>query len=465
MPACLAGLRDTHDWGDDFAQYLAQARDLSSGQRIDPDKEVVNWVELGPAPKGTAFSLMLAPIWKHFGRAVVPYLLFISLVMLAWCVLTFWYLRPDLGSGPAFVAALLLAYDRHVLALKSEVMPDMLLGVIVVATLLIARSSSARRWWWCAGMVGLAVLVKSAAWVLYLALLVQALRMMYAPEGGARPSIPQVSALVAVPVILSFGIPHLLSLRVASGAVWYADVFIDHGLVHTGARNILSYGSTLYHWSEQELPWWIVRGMLPVIALLAGIGVVVRMRRGGDAGDLFLLGWMTMLLYYPYTNAEVRFLVPAMPFLLRYPLTGAIWCVRRVSLPEQPATTIMLGGYLLAQALTIKLAFAASERPVAGPWSKEALDAFDAVVIRTAPTDVVGTSKPWAVHLFTGRTTAWSRSGVGEGPADALLLSTDPQDVGMFDGPLLVGTRKDAQWRRTWSNDSFALFQPTGIGR
>lgn len=153
LPLFFICVRGTHDWGDDFAQYIVQARDLSQGGLMLPDRAVLNWPAHGPAPKGIGFSLLLVPVHAMFGTEVAPYAMLNVLVVMAIALLLFLYLRSA-HPAAALIGALLFAYDRHVLQACTEIMPDLLLSLCVVVLMVLLRQPAnddgGGRWpLWC----------------------------------------------------------------------------------------------------------------------------------------------------------------------------------------------------------------------------------------------------------------------------------------------------------------------------
>lgn len=476
LPMCFIGLRNTHDWGDDFAQYLAQARDLrhaptcrwSEGHLINATDHVRNYENYGPAPKGLGFSLLLAPLWAASGNAVFPYLVLMSVITLFLCIALYEILRRDFGWLAAMLASLLLAYDRHVLHAKSEIMPDLLLTLLVLLCLLVLRRSDARRWWLLPVLVGFAVLVKSAGWVLYVAVVLNALVAWRKRSPEALVRIKHVAWTLAMPLAMAFVVPFALSRNVGSSAVWYASVFFDGSLFRTIGSNTIVYAGACGHFFEQELPMWMNYLLVYVLLVMIVIGAVVRLRRGADAGDGFTLLWLLMLLCYPYTDSPDRFLLPVLPFVLRFLLEGLRWIAARVRLPERPVVVTVLGGFLLLHVITVRFIVQQNEHPIAGPYSADAQEAFTFLKERTPTAALIGTARPWAVHLLTDRTTVWMPtpgesahrvSHASDPPPDFILVATDARHKGMYDEPLREEVVNDsAHWTNTWHNGSFELF-------
>lgn len=468
LPACFIGLRTTHDWGDDFAQYLSQAHDLSEGRAIDPSTAVVNGLDYGPAPKGLGFSFLLLPMQALRGNAVLPYLVLNAVVLAGIGFLLFRYLQRDFGQWPALLGVLLFAYDRHVLHAKSEIMPDLLFTLTALACCGVLRWSGKRRWTYIAVLVAVAVLVKSGGWVLYATTALAAVMEFRKTPEGRRITTADLLAVLVLPLLLVGGLTGLFSSNWTSDATWYADVFSVRGSPAVIMTNVAAYAAAFFHFFEQELPMWLNRLLVPLVLLSIVAGVVVRIRRGPDAGDVFVALWMCMLLCYPYTNATDRFLLPVLPFALGYLLEGIRWVVGAVRLPLPTFMLVVPALFLAAGVLTVRDAAHNGTLPVVGPYSDDAQEAFG-MIARMTPTDVlVGCARPWAVHLFTGRTTVWlptpgeplSRRVRTSAPVpDLVLLATSAAHKGIYDAPLLRAIMNDTRWSPIWRNDSFTLVQ------
>ncbi|MEO8066327.1 MAG: hypothetical protein ABI599_01415 [Flavobacteriales bacterium] len=468
LPACFIGLRTTHDWGDDFAQYLSQAHDLCEGRAIDPAEAVVNWADYGPAPKGLGFSFLLLPIQLLRGNEVLPYLVLNALVLVGVGLLLFRYLQWDFGPWPALLGVLLFAYDRHVLHAKSEIMPDLLFALVVLGSCCVLRGARTTRWSWIAVLAACAVLVKSGGWVLYATMALVAIREFRKTPEVRRITMADLLTLLLLPLMSAAGFTGLLSSVWSSDASWYGGVIGFHVSPATLMSNTAAYAASFVHFFEQELPLWMNRLLVPLVLLSIVAGVVRRARRGADAGDVFVALWMLLLLCYPYTNATDRFLLPVLPFALRYLLEGMHWVIGAVRLPLPTFMIVVPALFLATSVLTVLGAVRSGELPVVGPYSNDAQEALG-MIARMTPTDaLVGSARPWAVHLFTGRTTVWLPTP-GEPMSRALrtplpvpdlaLLATSAAHKGMYDAPLLRAIMNDTLWSPIWRNDSFTLVQ------
>ena len=71
IPLFFINIKSSHDWGDDFAQYIHQAKNISEGISQNNTGYVFNSdVFLGPNAYPTGFPLLLAPIIKNYGFVI-----------------------------------------------------------------------------------------------------------------------------------------------------------------------------------------------------------------------------------------------------------------------------------------------------------------------------------------------------------------------------------------------------------
>lgn len=466
LPLLFICVRATHDWGDDFAQYIVQARDLSEEGVIMPDRAVLNWPAHGPAPKGVGFSVLLVPLQAMFGGQVAPYLMLNVVVVMLIAVFLFMYLRAADAPVVALIGALLFAYDRHVLQACTEIMPDLLLTLCVVLLMVLIHRPGQKRWWWMVAIVVFAVLLKSAGWLLWLVLCAELVRSCWKRD-AQRPSMPVVFCGVFLPLAVGVVVPMLLSRSMASSGFWYADLLDIDALTHRMGTNALIYARQVMHYFEQELPMWMNRLLVPLVLAAALAGFIRRVAQRFGGIELLVVLWVFMLLVYPDTNSAARFMLPLLPIALVYLVEGSAWVVGRIKLPRM-ALPIALGAFLLAHALSVRW-FAQHDNTAAmGPYAVAAQEAFGAVK-RIVPTHArVASTRPWAVHLFTGRTSMWAASPTDPGRPVAhvadvqpqfTLIASSPTEAGMYDEGYLIAVQANAQWVPVWRNEAFVLLE------
>lgn len=212
---------------------------------------------------------------------------------------------------------------------------------------------------------------------------------------------------------------------------------------------------------------WMNRLLVPVVLATAAVGFIRRVVKHFGAVELLVVLWVLMLLVYPDTNSAPRFMLPLLPVVLVYLVEGSAWIAERMKLPRV-VVPVLLGAFLLAHALSVRW-FAQHDNTAAmGPYAPAAREAFDAVR-RIVPADArVTSTRPWAVHLFSGRTSMWAASPTDPGRPVAhvadvqpqfALIASSPTEAGMYDEGYLMAVQANAQWVPVWRNEAFVLLE------
>src|SRR5690349_19487285 len=72
LPVFVINIKHSHDWGDDFAQYIHQAKNITTGtsQQQTGYIYIPEFLHLGPPTYPVGFPLLLAPVYAMFGNSV-----------------------------------------------------------------------------------------------------------------------------------------------------------------------------------------------------------------------------------------------------------------------------------------------------------------------------------------------------------------------------------------------------------
>ena len=112
-------LKDGHNWGEDFSQYILSATNLLQGK---PYASGIMFESPFSYPPG--FSILLMPFLKIFG---VNFPILKSLNILFWFAgIVCWYImfRQRLGEGWAVLGGILLAFSSHFFTFKQNIVSD-----------------------------------------------------------------------------------------------------------------------------------------------------------------------------------------------------------------------------------------------------------------------------------------------------------------------------------------------------
>jgi len=126
LPLFFLNINSTHNWGDDFAQYIHQA------QYFAKDNAYHQWhyesnpldCEYAPPSYPNGFPLLMSPIIAIWGFSVKPILLMITTLLLAWLWVIFKFLQRHTNTTIALCITLLCAYHHYIVDFKQYILSD-----------------------------------------------------------------------------------------------------------------------------------------------------------------------------------------------------------------------------------------------------------------------------------------------------------------------------------------------------
>ena len=120
LPLLWVGTSNSHDWGDDFSQYLLQAKNLIQDRPQTNQELVFAEGELPYAivayPVG--FPILLAPFFDYFGLYIPPYLLLNAFFIILTTLFLFDYLKSSFDIKYSFCISPRIFYNTTKLNIK-----------------------------------------------------------------------------------------------------------------------------------------------------------------------------------------------------------------------------------------------------------------------------------------------------------------------------------------------------------
>ena len=472
-PLLFMNIRQVHDWGDDFAQYLAQADNLIHGREMAATGYIYNpeYPSLGPAAYPPGFPLLIAPLVGIFGNEVKPYNYFTGIILIFTALLAVIYLRRFTGWPAALAIAAALYYNPYVIGLKTEIMADIPFSLLFIAFVLLVQTDSKH---WNTGvsvliglLAGVAIAVKSIGIVLPVSIVVFSLRELYISlkRGTAfrqalielkNPAIAVVLALV-----LSFGIKFVF-IRGAGGG-GYLNIFDISMISEAVAFNIYVYSEVIRNFfiNADSPLFWIGFPLGAMVLAFFVTGFIKSIFSKPEIADWVCLLYITVLLIYPYHNSGFRFLLPLAPIILAYSLKSAHehGSFRVVASVATGAGVIILITYLK---IIPGYVIPEKEEPD-GPYAAHVASAFSEISRVTTEESRIVFIKPRALARFTGRSSmsADPRSTAAE--VFEQLQPLQPTHYLLYTGlsdPALehyLMTNRD-EIRMVWRDEFFRLF-------
>ncbi|MEQ1734412.1 MAG: hypothetical protein ABL940_12120 [Bacteroidia bacterium] len=126
LPLFFINIKTSHDWGDDFAQYIHQAKNISegisqntTGYIFNPERAVI-----GPKAYPTGMPLLLAPLVKHYGYNYTMINYYTSFFLALSGLFGFVFLRKHFSMLTSLFTILIISYGAQYLDFKMELFSD-----------------------------------------------------------------------------------------------------------------------------------------------------------------------------------------------------------------------------------------------------------------------------------------------------------------------------------------------------
>jgi len=307
----LATLRRGQPWGDDFAMYILQARNIASGAWSAPTGYIYNphLPKLGPPAYPPVFPLMLAPLYRIWGLNLTPMKAEVVLFFLAALYLVFEFAGRQAPFPYAAGIVAVLGCSPFFWEFKDSIVSDLPFLFFSMLALCTISACDRRAWQSTAGAcvaavcVYLAFATRTAGVVLIPCLLLSAMPRPGETRGKAR--------FAAATAILLIG-AHSLVFR---GAQSYLDQLRApwRQLPH----NLMAYSWALRHsffgLGSGVLGW----AFLVLLIALGCAGLAIRLRRTVSPAEVFTLSYALLVLLW-VSEEDLRLLIPLLPFWFLY---------------------------------------------------------------------------------------------------------------------------------------------------
>lgn len=482
LPLCFAGIRTHHDWGDDFAQYINQARCITKGEPVSHTGYIYNPHNpmLGPAAYPGGFPLLLSPVYALFGNNIVAFNVYLSL----WLILAgfIWYmvLRRYHSEWVSVALSVLWCWHPWVLEYKTEVMAEIPFTALLGLLILLykrgfmrydeeKRRESLLKALTLGIVAGLLVAVRLNGIVIVVALYafevwqnIWHLKPPFEPKNKLYTSA--ATALITAFIVCFVLIDYLISGIRTNDLLTYGSNFSGEPLLVRIRENLGYYTMLVQDFFQRSKPEWKLFPLLTQAFLLAlaCVGIIkdVVLKRS------FLLwaftAYMALLIVYPYRGGGLRFLLPVLPIILHYAAQGFKSIHWGFTMPVK-TTTVVLSLVILLQFLPEQLsAIKNAKNNFAGPQQPESTEAFAHIKANTPANAVFLFKKPRALALYAERkafathptdTALFLQDIAALSPA-YILTHTDLQDVATQN----YLTAHQHQWDSIWGNNKFTLY-------
>ncbi len=402
IPLFFINIKTSHDWGDDFAQYLHQAKNITQGISQNETGYVFNKdVFLGPQAYPVGFPLLLAPFVKHYGLnfEVLNYLMTTFLALS--CLFGFLILRGRFSFITALFTTLIIAYNPVMLNFKTEVVSDLAFTTFLMACIyLIPKNKNTLIALLLGLLMGLLAHIRAIGILMIIVFVIHNLFF----ENKITSFTIQKHKLSGL-TLLSFSLIYI-SLKFGFPCnTNYPSFFEFNGLLDRTTEH-LSYNtlslSTFFNIYEPKNQYFIGVISSSALVVFSILGFLYNWKTSKFSfTNLFVLAYISCIAIFKFSDAGIRFIVPILFLIFYYAIIGLKQSLKDIVTNWQ-ITSIVFGLIIiLSYKPAIEKLFDTTKNVIDGPCTDASYDMFNKIKSLNLSNGIIVFEKPRALALFT----------------------------------------------------------------
>src|SRR5215211_5652753 len=423
-------LRRGHEWGDDFASYIMQAKSVVDGttsEFVEHNSFTIfqSSIQIGPVAYPWGYPLILTPgyIMKGINPLVLklPGLFFYA----GFLVCLYLLLTPRLTRTESVLLVSIFAFNPLLIQFLDQILSDIPFLFFSTLSLLLMTHEGQRSNLQHIG-IGAAIFLTTflrVTGVLLLAcfLIVEFFRLLNNRKDRTMAiEIIKGSSIVCFVFVLLW-ITNLLLFP--SGGDSYFSQYAS--LVETAKRFIPAYFHVFGLFFGTSQGWKYLYYLMFGIFLL-GVGSKWRQE---PIFILFFLLWMIVHVTYPYWQGA-RYIFPLLPIFIYFIFEGIQFLIHR--LPEANRFTgqravygfwILITCIFIVKSITNAYLNLQNDRSISGPFDPYSREVYNYIKEETRPESVVIFFKPRVMVMMTDHPTIMSTECERMWKGDYLVLS------------------------------------------
>lgn len=420
-----------HEWGDDFASYIMQARSILNGDTQEfVERNAFTIFEsseqIGPVAYPWGYPLALAPAYAIKGNSPLglklPGLLFFAGFLVSLYLLT----ANRLTRAESLLLVSLFAFNPMLIEFLDHILSDIpFLFLSTLALVLMKDGDRPDRY----GPLWLGAVIAAAFFVRTTGILLLASYLVVQTFAVWRQRADRVALQSTLKRVLTVSTTFALlwaayALLFPGGGESYFAQYEDFQLETVSGFASGYFG--LFSLFFGESTGW--RYLYYIVLIFAVIGAWVR-RKDEPVFIIFFALWMLLLVTWPFWQGP-RFIFPLLPIFIYFAFHGMQRVIHALPAAYQRAGNgvsfafwLVIIGIFLFDSGASAYDNLRNDRVINGPYDPVSREVYSFIQEETPPDSVVVFFKPRAMRLMTGRDTLMINECKGIPKGDYVVLS------------------------------------------
>lgn len=472
LPLFIINIKDSHDWGDDFAQYLIQAKNIIEKKPQSDNGLILNEnnhiYAIQAYPIG--FPILLAPVYFFFKLHIQPYMFLLSAFLFVAGIFCFEFFRKQTDLFLALLITLLFCYNPATLYLKKQILSEIPFTCFLMAALFWPYSKYfSKKYSWIVTGILFAFLISirlAGITALIAFILFELNRILRNKNEDIKHSMLKLTfSMITVTIVVYLLNVVFFSIKPVSLLGFYSSAFIENE-IRMGA-NFEYYYSVL----KYILPFfgtWIPAFWL----IIAFIGWFIRLLKFRTLSEYFFPVYIILIIFYPYTQGGNRFIIPILPLLFFYLYYFFNWLFYWFGKRPYNVSVAILLILLLAYVGPLMGLGADQSSTEDGPQKKTAIELFE--YLKTTPKNTpIVFCRARAMALYSGHPTLYFTKEQNDDDAFSEFKAFEKLLIVISKNPNSHVTDKrlgnylaryDKDYNRIWENEEYQVYEQKIIG-
>jgi len=397
-----------HDWGDDFAGYVIQAKTIHTGNysALEANMERNDFILNYP----WGFPFIISPVIKYFDTNIVIIKIYIFLFFLAALIVIFYLFREKREA--ALLTVLLVSSSPFFWEFKNYIISDIpnlfsvLLTLFIANLFLIKRKAIVNEYFTCfiiGALIYISYMIRNQSIILLPSITLVQIIIFRRHLFKLRKIL-----MVFVPAAVFLFFVFISSQLIPIKSVTYLDQYANLQLGKTIWENVFYYTNV---WQELFASTYIINNIVAVFTgffiTFAFIGVSIEVRQN-ILFIVFCSSTILLVLISPF-HQGIRYLLPLVPFFFYFFIIGFKYSVFRICTLTKfkyPVYYLIVGVIVLLSIKTISMNsyhISMPQHEMEGPYKKTSIEMFTYIRDSSSKNQIIGFLKPRAMLLYANR--------------------------------------------------------------
>lgn len=483
IPLLFINIKDSHDWGDDFASYIHQAKNIAEGIPQSSLGYILNLDSpgIGPPAYPIGFPLLLSPVYYFFGNNIAAFTAFLSILLIISALLMYRFFKFHFSTLTSIFLVLIIIYNPWTLNFKMEVMSEIPFTLFLLLIILLYHFRKERNnyffYIFIGFLGGFLMSIRAAGFVFIAVIFIEIIYCIYqilrknATILSLKKQLLQKITMIIAALFTYVLLNIFLFSTPSSGFLYYTSVFTFDSLSQL-IRDHLAYNfSVIKNFFATENNDWQFLIIFTQSAWLTFvvIGFFKKIFIKLDFIDLVVIFYFLFILIYPYGNAGFRFILPIAPVLFYYALLALKDIKISFTLWNKKVLIFLLGSLILVQyKVGVEKIIKQQKDVLWGPQEPSAAEAFAFIKNKLPEDALIDFVKPRALALYAERNSYHMKPGqsmqnirdnIDHINISYLLYTDEPINFFPEDSLEKYISLSDNKLVCEWSNSKFRLYK------